>query len=190
MIFYILGAGVLLILSIALITGIRITKSLPDQGSTPYLLVLGTTVNGTEPSIMLDERIEAAYRYLADHPDVICIPTGAKNPDADITEAQCIANKLIAKGIDPARIWIEPKATTTLNNLRCSLKLIEEKSGSRPEKISFITSDFHVFRTRLMAKRLGIPVCAHASRSKHTIFYYPAFLREIVAVWYYLLFAK
>ena len=41
-----------------------------------------------------------------------------------------------------------------------------------------------------MAKRLGIPVCAHASRSKHTIFYYPAFLREIVAVWYYLLFSK
>lgn len=190
MLIYILVSAALSVLCVALITGIQLVKCAPDGGSAPYLLVLGTTVNGTEPSIMLGERIDAAYRYLADHPDVICIPTGAKNPDADISEAQCIANKLMDKGINPDRIWIEPKATTTLKNLRCSVNLIEEKTGSRPEKVGFITSDFHVFRTRLMAKRLGIPVCAHASRSKHTIFYYPAFLREIVAVWYYLLFSK
>ena len=187
---YILGAGVLALLCVALITGISLVKTIPDHGDAPYLLVLGTTVNGTEPSIMLGERIEAAYHYLAAHPDVICIPTGGKNPDADITEAQCIANKLVALGIDESRIWLEEKATTTLENLRYSQKLIREKTGHTPEKIGFLTSDFHVMRARLMAKRLGISVCTHASRSKHTIFYYPAFLREIVAVWYHLLFAK
>ena len=185
MLIYILGGAVLAVLSVALVTGIQLAKCAPDGGSAPYLLVLGTTVNGTEPSIMLGERIEAAYHYLAAHPDVICIPTGGKNPDADITEAQCIANKLVAMGIDKSRIWLEEKGTTTLENLQCSLALIEEKTGSKPESFAFLTSDFHVFRVRLVARRLGLTAFAHASRSKHTIFYYPAFLREILAVWYY-----
>ena len=47
------------------------------------------------------------------------------------------------------------------------------------------TSDFHVLRVRMLARRLGLQVYANASKSKHTIFYYPAFLREILAVWYY-----
>ena len=182
---YIIGIGVLAVLCAALVTGILLVTCAPDGSSAPYLLVLGTTVNGTEPSIMLGERIEAAYRYLRDHPDVICIPTGGKNPDADITEAQCIANKLIAMGIDKSRIWPEEKATTTLENLQCSLALIEEKTGSKPESFAFLTSDFHVFRVRLVTRRLGLTAFAHASRSKHTIFYSPAFLREILAVWYY-----
>ena len=182
---YILGIGVLVVVCAAVVTGIALVRTVPDQGSAPYLLVLGTTVNGTEPSIMLGERIDAAYHYLRDHPDVICIPTGGKNPDADITEAQCIANKLVALGIDESRIWLEEKATTTLENLQCSLALIEEKTGSKPESFAFLTSDFHVFRVRLVARRLGLTAFAHASRSKHTIFYYPAFLREILAVWYY-----
>lgn len=182
---YIIGIGVLAVLCAALVTGILLVTCAPDGSSSPYLLVLGTTVNGAEPSIMLGERIDAAYRYLSTHPDVICIPTGGKNPDADITEAQCIANKLIAMGIDKSRIWLEEKATTTLENLQCSLALIEEKTGSKPESFAFLTSDFHVFRVRLVARRLGLTAFAHASRSKHTIFYYPAFLREILAVWYY-----
>ena len=185
MVAYIIGTGVFVLLCAALVTGIALAKTIPDQGDAPYLLVLGTTVNGTEPSIMLGERIEAAYHYLAAHPDVICIPTGGKNPDADITEAQCIANKLVAMGIPESRIWLEPKATTTLENLQYALELIREKTGKKPESFSFLTSDFHVFRVRLVARRLGLTAYARASRSKHTIFYYPAFLREILAVWYY-----
>jgi uncharacterized SAM-binding protein YcdF (DUF218 family) len=88
-------------------------------------------------------------------------------------------------GIDESRIWLEPNATTTLENLQCSLALIEEKSGSKPESFAFLTSDFHVLRVQLVTRRLGLTAYAHASRSKHTIFYYPAFLREILAVWYY-----
>ena len=190
MVAYIIGTGVFVLLCAALVTGITLAKTAPDQGAAPYLLVLGTTVNGTAPSIMLGERIEAAYHYLRDHPDVICIPTGGKNPDADITEAHCIANKLIAMGIDESRIWLEPNATTTLENLQCSLALIEKKTGSKPESFAFLTSDFHVLRVQLVTRRLGLTAYAHASRSKHTIFYYPAFLREILAGWYYFVFIR
>ncbi len=190
MLLYIVGIIALGVICAALITGIHLAKSQPDAGNTPYLLVLGTTVNDAEPSIMLGERIDAAYHYLIAHPEVVCIPTGGKNPDATITEAQCITSKLIAMGIDENRIWPEPTATTTLENLRNSLMLIEEKTGKKPDSFSFLTSDFHVPRVMLVARRLGLTAHGHASRSKHTIFYYPAFLREILAVWYYFLIIR
>ena len=187
---YLLLICALLGLLAAVATGIVITRKPPAGDDPPYLLVLGTTVNGTEPSIMLSERIHTACDYLSAHPNVICIPTGGKNPDADIPEAQCIANKLFAMGIEERRVWIEPKAASTRENLRFSMALIEEKTGRKPDHIGFLTSDFHVFRVQLTADRMGLSTTAMGSKSAHTIFYYPAFLREIIAVWYYFLFKK
>lgn len=187
---YLLLICTLLGLLAAVATGIVITREPPAGDAPDFLLVLGSTVNGTEPSIMLSERIRTAFNYLTCNPHVVCIPTGGKNPSADIPEAQCIANELIAMGIDPQHIWIEPKATSTLDNLRFSLDLIEEKTGSRPCHVGFVTSDFHVFRVQLTADRMGLSTTAMGSKSAHTIFYYPAFLREIIAVWYYFLFKK
>lgn len=189
MLYFLLSCAVLG-LAAAIVTGYIITRKHPVTGTPQYLLVLGSTVNGTEPSIMLSERIRLAQDYLTRHPDTICIPTGGKNPDADIPEAQCIANELIATGIDRHRIWIEPMATSTWENLRFSLDLIEKKTGTRPRHIGFLTSDFHVFRVHMTAKRMGLTSTALGSKSSHTIFYYPAFLREIIAVWYYCLFKK
>jgi len=189
MLYFLLGCG-LVGLTAAVITGVVITRTHPAGEDVPYLLVLGSTVNETKPSIMLSERIRTAYDYLRSHPDAVCIPTGGKNPSAQIPEAQCIANELMAMGIRPERIWIEPAASSTRDNLRFSLNLIESKTGIRPDRIGFVTSDFHVFRVRLTAKWLGISTTAIGSVSAHTVFYYPAFLREILAVWYYILFVR
>lgn len=185
----ILVTGAFIFLAAALATGYRMTHVRPVSADMDYLLVLGTTVNGTSPSTMLRERILAAFDYLQAHPDTVCIPTGGKNPHGEITEAQCIAQELVALGISESRIWAEPNAQSTRENLRFSLTLIEARTGARPEKIGFLTSDFHVLRVTLAARRMGIRIFAQACPSAHTIFYYPAFLREILALWYYFLFA-
>ena len=189
MLYFLLSCAVLGLVA-AIATGILITRKVNTDDPFDYLLVLGSTVNGTAPSIMLSERIRAAYDYLTAHPHVICIPTGAKNPDANIPEAQCIANELISMGISPDRIWIEDHAASTRENLRFSWALIQQHTGKLPDHIGVITSDFHAFRVRLTARRQGIPATVFGVRSAHTFFYYPAFLREIIAVWYYLFFKK
>ena len=187
MLYFLLTCAALGLL-VAVITGIVITRKVNTDEPFDYLLVLGSTVNGTAPSIMLSERIRAACNYLSAHPDTVCIPTGGKNPKASIPEAVCIANELMATGIEKGRIWVEPKAASTRENLQFSLDLIEEKTGVRPSHFGFVTSDFHVFRVRLTANRMGLSCTGIGSASRHTIFYYPAFLREILAVWYYLIF--
>ena len=182
---YILLAYAVIGLAAAVATGVLLTRKVNTDDVLDYLLVLGTTVNGTEPSIMLGERIRAAYDYLTAHPDTVCIPTGGKDSDTDISEADCIKNKLMAMGMEEHRIWTEQKAVSTMENLRFSMALIEEKTGNRPRRLGFLTSDFHVYRVQFTARWLGIPATGIGSKSRHTIFYYPAFLREIIAVWYY-----
>lgn len=184
------GIALLLLLLAAIVTGVIITRRDNVKKPFDYLLVLGTTVNGTVPSIMLRERINAAYAYLTENPSVICIATGGGGRRGDIPEARCIAQELINLGINPQRIWLEEAAASTRENLRLSTALIKENAGKSPDQIGILTSDFHTFRVRMTARRMGLPATVIGCKSAHTIFYYPAFLREIMAVWYYYLFKK
>ena len=177
-----------LLLLAMFVTGVMILNfgSTQEAILPQYLLVLGTTVNGAEPSAMLLDRINAAYDYLTAHPEVTCIVSGYRN-NADISEAECMYNELIKMGISPDRIWTEDQASSTVENFNFSLALIEEKTGARPTEIGLVSSEYHLYRAGLFARTenvtsYGIP--ARTSRVSLKINY---FLREIVAVRYYTL---
>jgi hypothetical protein len=55
-----------------------------------YVIVLGCGVNGTEPSLSLRYRIDAACEYLTAHPDAVAVLSGGQGPDEDMTEAACM----------------------------------------------------------------------------------------------------
>ena len=153
-----------------------------------YLIVLGAGVNGTVPSLSLQDRLSAAKAYLEANPDTLCIVSGGQGDGESITEAQCMYNWLTQRGIDPSRIVMEDKATSTKENLSYSLALIEELSGIRPETAAVVSSEYHLFRAGLMAKAqglnaIGVPAATHRASLKVNYF-----LREIFAVWYYLIF--
>lgn len=169
-----------------LITGIAILGFAGGgSGEFQYLVVLGTTVNGTEPSSMLKDRIDAAYAYLVAHEDVICIVSGGKGDAENLSEAQCMFNELVALGIDPDRIWLEDQATSTLENLDFSMKLIEEKTGSRPAKVGVLSSEFHLLRANMFAKRQNVAAISIPARTSDPGTFWGYFLREILMVWYY-----
>ena len=154
----------LVILAFAVTGAVIMTAAAGSPGDFRYLVVLGTTVEGTEPSPMLRDRINAAYDYLTDHPDITCIVTGYQN-NADISEAECMYNELTEMGIDPSRIWMEPNASSTLENLDFSLDLIEEKTGIRPERIGILSSEFHLLRASMFADEYGIEASTIPART-------------------------
>lgn len=158
------------------------------EGEFDYLLVLGTAVEGTEPSDMLRDRIEAAYVYLAEHPDVICIVSGYQSGSGEISEAACMYRELVERGIEPHRIWMEPNAGSTLENLAFSLALIEEKTGSRPSRIGILSSEFHLLRAEMFAKEQGVDCVTVSAKTSDTGTFLSYFLREIIMVWYYSIF--
>lgn len=125
-----------------------------------YLLILGGNVFGADtPSPQLFERMKAAANYLSEHKDVIAVPCGGCFRDGQKkSEAAIIGDYLISQGIDPERIILEDKSTTTYENFEFGIPIIENHSGKEAEslKIAFLSSDYHMHRAGIIAKQSGI----------------------------------
>lgn len=125
-----------------------------------YLMILGTVVVGAdEPSRQLTERMERALTYLNlhKHAKVVCCG-GCFRKEQKISEAEIIKRFLVNNGIDENRILLEDKSTTTYENFEFALSVIESDSGKTVEntEIAFLTSDYHIFRSGVIAKQMGI----------------------------------
>ena len=181
----VLGVGIL----IYAVTGALILHAARGDGDEKceYIVVLGAGVRGTTPSQILSDRIEKAYTYLSENPDVICIASGGQGPDEDISEAQCIFDHLTGRGIDPDRIWLEEKSTSTWENFQFTLNLIEEKTGSRPEKLGVLSSDFHLFRAGMFASDCGVDAVGIPAPTRWLSLRINYYLREVAGVWHYLI---
>ncbi|MCL2585273.1 MAG: YdcF family protein [Streptosporangiales bacterium] len=69
-------------------------------------------------------------------------------------EAKAMRAYLTDHGVSPASILLEPRSRNTEENLRFSRELMDEVSpGAR---CVIVTSVFHVPRTQMLARRLGI----------------------------------
>ena len=168
--------------------GVILSHARGDTGEFSYLLVLGTAVEGTEPSSMLRDRIEAAYTYLSANPQVICIVSGYQSGNGAISEAECMFRELVELGIEEERIWMEPNASSTVENLEFSLKLIEEKTGTRPDTVGILSSEFHLLRAKMFAAEQNVNCVTIPAQTTDKSTFLSYFLREIVMVWYYSIF--
>ena len=119
------------------------------------IVVLGARVNGTEPSGALRNRIQVAASYLWDNPDAVAVLSGGQGEGEDISEAQCMYEKLTAAGFDPARLILENRSTDTSENLRFSRELVPEGAS-----VGLVTNNFHICRSLGLARGLGWDVSA------------------------------
>lgn len=152
-----------------------------------YIVVLGAAVNGTEPSRSLRERIQAAYNYLSNNPESVAILAGGQGKGEDITEAACMYRELTELGISPSRLYLEEQSTSTIENLRFSMDLIEKELGFRPNKVGIVSSEYHIFRAVQFAKSLDLDAVGIPAKTTWFPLRANYYLREIVAVWKYLL---
>lgn len=131
-----------------------------------YIVVLGARVNkNSVPSKPLYWRIDAAEEYLRENPNTKAILSGGQGSDEPMSEAQCMYDALIARGIDADRLILEDKSTNTGENIRFSLALMEEDAT-----FGVVTNNFHVFRAVKIAENLsGKEVSGIASQYKDAL---------------------
>ena len=123
------------------------------EGSKAYLLILGCRVRGTEAEETLRMRALKAAEYLKEHPETTAIACGGiVHDDQIISEAQAIEEILVSHGIERDRIIREDKSTTTVENLKNAKKII----GDRDAASALLSSDFHLMRARMIAKKAGL----------------------------------
>lgn len=151
-----------------------------------YVVVLGAGLRGTEPLNPLKARIEKAYEYMSENETTILVASGGQGPGESITEAQCIRDKLVERGIDQSRILLEDKSTSTEENLSNSLAII----GRNDASVGIITNGFHEFRANLIAEKTGytdvysVPAVTLFPVGIHYT------VREFIGVVWYIVFGK
>ena len=150
-----------------------------------YLIVLGAGLHGSTPSMTLSDRINGAAAYLKENPDTICVVSGGMGPGETMTEAQCMYEQLIARGIEGSRIRMEDKATSTHENLVFSMQIIEAEAGKQPVQVGILSSEYHIHRACTAAKGLGINPVGIPAKTSNWFLFTNYFLREIPAFWYY-----
>lgn len=176
----------LLIVTITL--GIVVEASFGDpEQKVDYMVVLGAGVHGNEPSLSLQNRIDTAYQYLTANPEVIAVLSGGQGEGENITEAQCMYDHLTKMGINPSRLWMEDQATSTWENLNFTLNLIEEKTGTRPEKLGVLSSEYHLYRASLFTEECGAEFIGIPAKTTKISLRINYFMREVAGVWHYLI---
>lgn len=124
---------------------------LPND-NTLCFVVLGYQLN--PDGSMKDEligRLQVALDSAKKYPNAYVACTGggtaADNPDA--TEADQMAAWLIEQGLDPARIIVENKSSSTVENAEFTYRILRE-SYPQIDSLALITSDYHVPRGCLL----------------------------------------
>ena len=124
------------------------------KGRETTLIVLGCQVKEGRPSLMLRRRLDAAYDYLSEYENVTVIVSGGKGSDELISEAQCMKDYLVSRGIASERIIMEDKSESTYENLKYSREIIE-KNGLSPV-ITIVTDGYHQLRAEMIAEKLDM----------------------------------
>ena len=149
-----------------------------------YLVAAGAGVDGTTPSRAMLNRLQAALSWLDENPQGVVIVSGSQGDCGElISEAQAMENWLLEQGVAPDRIIKDEQAGSTAENIRGAMEIIRQRGGDETGKIAFASSEYHLYRIRAMARRLGCsPVCV-AGHTTNGLNFLNYAIREALAVW-------
>ncbi|PMD68776.1 YdcF family protein [Companilactobacillus nuruki] len=189
---YIFNFGVvnLLFLIIMLIYMYQIgyyLKKIKPVNKPDFLVVLGNKCIGHRVTPILMERLDESvkiYQSLDVKPVVIVSCGRGKN--GQTAESILMKEYLLGQGIPENMIVVENKSINTIQNLEfSSIKIHDLWKKDRFPRVIIVTSDYHIPRAKLHARRLGLKV-RFAAASTIKMLKWPAMFREFTAIiWYH-----
>lgn len=147
-----------------------------------YIIILGAGLkDGKRVPPLLAKRLDrACYFYHMQKkvsPPPKLIVTGGQGEDELISEASAMRAYLIERSIPSQQIIVEDVAKNTYENFSYSKQLFAQPTA----KSVFITNHFHLFRSSLYARKLGLE--AEGVGAAVTWYYLPnAYTREFIAI--------
>ena len=153
-----------------------------------YIIILGCAIrdDGT-PTPILRSRIDRAVEFDKEQSErsgkqAKFVPSGGQGSDEVISEAECMKRYLMEQGIPEERIIKEDKSVNTYQNMEFSKNVIEADAGDLCKaNIAFSTTNYHVFRGYILAKKIGMKVKGLSAKTK--LYFFPnAFLREFIGL--------
>ena len=156
----------------------------PDKDK-DYMIILGCGIrkDGT-PTPLLKSRIDRALRFYKAQIEqtgkaLVFIPSGGQGKDEIISESECMRRYLLEQGIPDEQILKEEQSTSTQENMKYSKEMIDALNPSA--KVAFSTTNYHVFRSGMMARRVKMKAQGIGAPTKW--YFWPnAAVREFVGL--------
>lgn len=100
-------------------------RLLPRRRQYDYIIIHGAGLDGPRPTPLLAGRIDKALElWNKQHQHGKFVVSGGQGADEIVSEAQAMRDYLLEKGVSADAILMEDKSTTTWENLRYSLAII------------------------------------------------------------------
>ena len=155
------------------------------QGDPQAMVVLGCRVMPEgHPSILLQDRLDAALDYWEAHPEVTVVVSGGQGSNEPTSEARCMADYLMDSGVPEDQILLEDRSHNTKENLLYSRELLAAE-GIQVEHadVLVVSNGFHLTRTRMLAERFGYgEVSTLAAPTTHIPSRIQMYIREPLAL--------
>lgn len=124
----------------------------PVKGDSQAMIILGAQVYPDgRPSPQLELRLEAALNLWLQHPRPV-ITCGAQGKNEPEPEGDIMKAWLVARGIPAQQITAETTSRNTRQNLQNARRLLPEGT----ERVTIVTSDYHLPRALLLARDEGL----------------------------------
>lgn len=150
-----------------------------------YIIVLGCAIrkDGTPTPLLrgrLDRALDFARAQAAETGRTpVFVLSGGQGRDECISEAEAMHRYLLARGVPEERMLLEDRSTDTAENMAFSKALISKRDPAA--RVAFSTSNYHVFRSGLKARRVKLKALGMGCRSKW--YFWPnAAVREFVGL--------
>lgn len=161
-----------------------VTRYEPDPDK-DFIIILGCGIrkDGT-PSPLLRGRIDRALAFAEKQKKLtgkepVFVASGGRGPDEPISESASMKRYLLERGIPEERIIEEDRSTDTLENMRFSKEKIWAVDPGG--KVAFATTNYHVFRGGLCARRVKMRAQGIGAKTKW--YFWPnAAVREFVGL--------
>lgn len=152
-----------------------------DRTKSDYIVVLGAGLRGDQLSLTLKQRLDAAL--VCEQGETIVV-TGGQGWNETVPEALAMKRYLTEQGIPEERILMEDRSTNTNENLDNAKEMIEAHSGKNLSdlKVKIISSDYHCFRAKLIAKRHGYTRVTAYGAGTHPLLTPSFYIREGLAL--------
>jgi vancomycin permeability regulator SanA len=177
-----------------MILSTSLSALLASHHTPPYdrdcMIILGCGIrkDGTLTPL-LRGRVDSALNFLKKQKEIsekeaIIIPSGGQGSDEIISESEAMTRYLLAQDVPEDHIFKEDRSTNTFENMKFSKEVIENAVGDiGDKKIAFATTNYHIFRGYILAKKNGFEAQGVSAKTKW--YFFPnAFLREFIGLLY------
>lgn len=120
------------------------------EGEPDLMVIFGCQVKPWGPSILLQDRLDAALGYLEEHPDMTVVVTGGKGDDEHVSEAQAMYDYLTEHGVDGDSILLEDQSRNTWQNINYTLELLDEEGYDTTDDVLLVSNGFHLRRIQML----------------------------------------